>query len=118
MDKTAQPTETTDERPDDEPAIRTTVRCFRRLREGEEQERRGIWLMTRPSGPRGVFFHGDREEAQPSRYNVGTLTKWAREGGGPLHVEEIPPEDALIELESWSAAREDAIAIFERHPKP
>lgn len=106
------------ESPPPGPATETTVRCFRRLQDEPCTTRRGVWLMTRPSGYRGIFFHGDREEAQGPRYTVEELGQWSQQqGGGFLDVQEISPEAALAELESWPAARAEAIVIFKRHPK-
>lgn len=97
--------------------IQTTVRCFRRVRDDGEPGRCGIWLMTRPSGYRGVFYHGDDEYRQAPRYTVEELSEWAKTGKGFLQVVEITPEEALAELKSWPEAQKDAIAVFERHPK-
>jgi len=95
-------------------AILTTVRCFRRLREEIEDKRRGVWLMT--SNNRGVFFHGDREEAQVPRFTLEELETMSKEHDA-FGADEIPPEGALKELEDWPEARDEAMRIFRRHPK-
>ena len=98
-------------------AIATTVRCFRRLHDEVREGRRGVWLMTRPTGSRGIFFHGDREEAQAPRYTVEELERLeAAQGKDWFQVQEIPPDAALDELASWPAARAEAMNIFARHP--
>jgi len=94
--------------------INTAVRCFRRPREGG---RRGIWLMT--GSRRGVFFHGNREEAQTPEYTISELERMVEDVDGKdwFHVEEITPEETIEELESWPEAQRDAMRIFGRHPK-
>ena len=91
--------------------IETSVRCFRKVEKGGV--RRGLWLMTRPSGARGVFFHGDHCEIQAPACRLEDFES----GDTPWHTEEITPEEALAELEpSWPEAAEQAREIFERHP--
>jgi hypothetical protein len=97
--------------------IESSARCFRRLRDdGDEGKRCGLWVMTRESGRRGAFFHGDREEIQAPRYTVEELGEWAAKGGF-LPVEELAPREALEELDSWPEGRDQLRKILERHPK-
>lgn len=85
--------------------INTTVRCFRRPR--DDGKRCGIWLMV--GEKRGVFFHGDREEVQGPLLSVSDMEQAIE------FCEEITPEEALKELESWSEAQVSAKRMFERH---
>jgi hypothetical protein len=91
--------------------IETTVRCFRRKNKGKL--RRGVWLMTRPDGFRGMFVHGDRDDVQAPEWSVEQLAG----GATPFEVEEITPEEAVAELAGWPDAVRAALAAFERHPK-
>ncbi len=91
--------------------IKTTVRCFRRLKDKPHTTRCGIWLMTGPR--RGAFFHGDREEVQTPQYSIKQLET----NKGLFQIQEISPEEAINELESWPRAQEEAIVIFKRHSR-
>ena len=95
--------------------IKSAVRCFRRL--GDGNGRAGIWVMTRPSGYRGAFFHGDRCEIQVPRYTVEELGEFSSEAGGSDFCEEITPDEVVETLdETWFAAAREAENIFARHP--
>lgn len=83
------------------------VRCFRRLPKGEL--RHGIWIMTRDSGARGAFFHGDRNEIQAPKWTVEELM------APGTFCEPISQDEALAELANWPDAVTNAKAIFERH---
>lgn len=89
-----------------------TARCFKRLR--DDDGRCGIWIMTRPTGRRGAFFHGDHDEIQGPRYTIEELSKWATEGGF-LEVEEITGGEVLEELASWPLGQREAEIILRRH---
>ena len=85
---------------------RTSVRCFRANR--NDGGRCGVWIYTRPSGFRGVFFHGGREETQAPRYAVQDMPVFD-------HQEEITPEEAIQELRTWPEAQKEALEIINRH---
>ena len=99
--------------------MKSLVRCFRRLR---EEGRCGVWAMTQGlpgEDPKawGAFFHGDREEVQPPRYDLDDLIgecgdddEWA------LGVEEITPGEALVELVSWPEGQAALHKILEKWP--
>ena len=89
--------------------MKTSVHCFKRIR--DDGARCGVWLLNPDDG---IFFHGDREEAQVPIYDLEQLATWA-EGDGFLPVEKIKPEQAIAELESWPAAQRAAREIFTRH---
>lgn len=89
-----------------------TARCFARVR--EDAGPRGLWIMTRESGYRGMFFHGDRHEAQEPRYTVEELDKWSKEGGF-LAVVELTPQEAVAELAWWPEGQQQAVNILQRH---
>lgn len=94
------------------------VRCF--ARNNEPGKRRGIWVMTQPTGYRGAFFHGDRCEVQAPRYTVEELSEWAARGGAIFAVEELSLREAMEELErgGWPEAAADVVAICGRHGMP
>lgn len=95
-----------------------TARCFVRLRDEHEEKpskRRGVWIMTRYTGSRGMFFHGDREETQAPRYTIEELSKWSVEGNGFIPVKEITPQELLDELASWPEGKRAATSILKRH---
>lgn len=97
----------------------TEVRCFRRLQESPAKERRGIWLMT--GEKRGIFFHGDREEAQSPCWTISDLKHEERNFNGDLGtipIQEIACDDALLELKSWPEAQQQAKKIIARHQVP
>lgn len=94
--------------------MRTDCRCFRRIRDDGDPKRCGVWVMTRPTGRRGVFFHGDKEDIQAPLYSVEELDRMATRGGF-LPVEEITEEEALKELESCPGGQEEMRRVFARH---
>ncbi|NQT11912.1 MAG: hypothetical protein HQ582_04130, partial [Planctomycetes bacterium] len=103
-----------------EPAktIQTTVRCFRHSDAELGIHRRGVWLMTRGSGPRGTFFYGDRNVSEAPAWDVEELAEMAADpNGSGMRVEEILPAEAIKELTSWPEGQEEARRIFARHPK-
>ena len=85
------------------------VRCFRRRSKGEL--RHGIWIMTRKTGYRGMFIHGDYNEIEAPKYTVEDLAEW---NGG--FVDEISPEEALQEVSSWPKGMDEVQRCFDRHP--
>ncbi len=91
------------------------VRCFATNIKGKKaNSRRGVWIMTRPTGPRGMFFHGDRCEIQPPDWTVEQLIAMSA-GENNLFVE-ISPRDVLAELDKgWPEAKQQAYLIFARH---
>lgn len=97
------------------PAV-SLVRCFRRRGELDEEmlKRHALWVMTRESGYRGIFFHGSRDEHQPPRYSIEDLKRWCSPGGF-LDLIEITPDEALAVLEGWPEAQRDLCRIFDRH---
>jgi hypothetical protein len=87
---------------------RYAVRCFKRCERGKL--RHGVWVMTRPSGARGMYVHGDRNEIQAPAYTVETLQQMNGD-----FVEEITTDEALQLVESWPDAHSSVLAAFERH---
>jgi len=99
--------------------MNTTVRCFVTRDVNEITNRRGVWLMTRPTGYRGAFYHGGRLELQAPRHTIEELSEWA--AGSPdewdLGVDKIMPEEALAEMDKgWPEAKEHMNEVFARHP--
>ena len=68
---------------------------------------------------RGIFFHGDREESQAPRWTISDLKHEERDFKNrkdwTISIQEISCDDALRELTSWPAAREQAKEIIARH---
>ena len=89
------------------------VRCFRR--DGKGKLRSGLWLMTRPKGRRGAFFHGERDEIQTPHYTLEELSDWSTRPDGFIRVQEITPAELLAELENWPRGLEMAQDIIDRH---
>jgi len=93
----------------------TDVRCFKRS-DATGSLRPGIWIMTRPTGRRGMFIHGDRNEIQSPGYLVEELSEWSRIDEPGIEVEEITPDD-VIELfgDTWDEGVKQVKEVFERH---
>ena len=89
-----------------------SARVFKRLR--EDDNRPGIWIMTRESGSRGAFFHGDHDDIEAPQYTVEELIAWGTKGGF-LPVEEITGPEALELLSSWPQGKQAAKEILLRH---
>ena len=86
------------------------VRCFRSKRQDGSVKRRALWVMTRPSGCRGIFFHGDRTEVEAPVYTVCELEKMTKFG-----IEEVTSREALAELADWPEGRRSLQKILDRH---
>jgi len=84
------------------------LRCFRTASKGEK--RYGLWIYTKER--RGVFYHGDRNEVQAPKWNVGDVVKRFPDGAEGV---EICPRRLLMLLRDWPKAVADAKATFERH---
>lgn len=66
----------------------------------------------------GVFFHGDKDEAQAPAYDIETLVKMQTvESEWDIGVVEITPAAALAELQSWPEAKEGLRKILEKWPR-
>lgn len=65
--------------------------------------------MTRPTGYRGAFFHGSRDEVQSPRLDVEDLAK------NKNFCVEITPREALKELKDWPDGLDYLRSILRRH---
>lgn len=83
------------------------VRCFKRNR--DDDGRPGIWIMT--SQEHGVFFHGDKDEVQLSRYILDQLIH----PDPDFNVEEITTDEVFDILKNWAAGIDQAQEILNRH---
>lgn len=90
--------------------VKTSARCFKRPEQDADME--GYWIMTHPTGSRGVFYRRDFELIEIPGYTVEQLT--AGEAGGSV---EVSPEEVLKALEDWPEARQHALQVFARHPE-
>ncbi len=97
----------------EEPKYYDRMRFFRRPRASVLGElRHGVWAME---GNRiGLFFHGDRNEMQASRYVGSELAAWTKPGGF-IDVEEISPQEALYELFNWPEGQAQLVRMFNAH---
>ena len=89
--------------------VSTSARCFKRPDQDEEME--DYWIMTHPTGSRGIFFRRELEIIEPPGFTVEQLE--AGEAGGSI---EVSPEEVLAALEDWSDGYEHATQVFARHP--
>ena len=93
------------------------ARCFAsREKFHPEYPRRDLWIFTRRSGSRGVYFHGSREEIESPSYELQEMETGTIRGCiTNFSVVEIIPEELLAELECWPAAQRQAREILVRH---
>lgn len=83
------------------------VECFRTLNVG--RFRYGVWVMTRKTGSRGMFVHGDRCEVQAPHWTVEELRD------GEAEAVPISCEQALKIVSNWPEVQTEMQKCFDRH---